>query len=106
MRIVLCNCSPQQASTLARVLVDEGLAACVNVLPAVRSYYRWEGVVQEDEEHTLLIKTSTEAVGRLSDRLRELHSYDLPEILVLKVDEAASDPGYLAWVRRLTEVLP
>jgi periplasmic divalent cation tolerance protein len=79
-------------------LVAERLAACVNILPGVTSVYRWQGDIEEDTEDTLLIKTRTDGVSALSDRIRELHSYDTPEIVVLEVDAAASDPRYVAWV--------
>ena len=103
MRLVWCNCSVEEADGLARALVEERLAACVNILSPVRSVYRWDGVIQVDVEHTLLIKTRTDRVAALADRIRELHSYDTPEIVVVPVDEAASDPRYVAWVREMTE---
>jgi periplasmic divalent cation tolerance protein len=99
VNVVLCNCSPDESARLGRALVEEGLAACVNVLPGVTSYYTWEGAVQADTEHTLLIKVAADRVAALSDRIRALHSYDVPEIVVLDVDVAASDPAYVAWVR-------
>jgi periplasmic divalent cation tolerance protein len=103
MRVVLCNCSPAESEGLARALVEEGLAACVNVLPGVRSFYRWQGELQEDGEHTLLIKTTEARAPALASRLRALHSYELPEILSLPVDESTSDPRYLRWVTEMTE---
>lgn len=84
------------AATLARAVVDEGLAACVNVLPQVRSFYRWDGAVQDEPEQQLVIKTHRDVVDRLEARVRELHPYDLPEFLVLAVD-AGSD-AYLRWI--------
>lgn len=106
MRVVLCNCQPDQAASLAHALVQEGLAACVNILPGVTSVYVWEGKVCEEIEATLLVKTTAAAVPALSDRIRALHSYDTPEILVLPVDEAASDPRYVAWVQRMVHLAP
>ena len=99
MVVVLCNCSPAEAPDLARALVVEGLAACVNILPGVRSVYVWQGELCEDEESTLLLKTPPERLEALSERIRLLHSYDTPEIVVLPVDVEASDPRYVAWVR-------
>jgi periplasmic divalent cation tolerance protein len=96
--IVLCNCAPAQAPALARALVEEGLAACVNVLPGVRSFYVWDGAVCDDQECTLLIKVPDANLAALSDRIRALHTYSTPEILVLPVDEARSDARYVAWV--------
>lgn len=102
MNLVLCNCDPAQADALARAVVEEGLAACVNALPGVVSTYVWDGAVQRETETTLVIKTVPERVDALSARLRALHSYDTPEILVLDVDAARSDPRYVAWVRAVT----
>jgi periplasmic divalent cation tolerance protein len=99
VRVVLCNCPPDAAEGIARALVSEGLAACVNVIPGVRSLYLWDGTLQEDAESTLLIKVAAERVGELAARARELHPYELPEIVALDVDVASSDPRYVAWVR-------
>lgn len=106
MKVVLCNCPVDVGSALARALVLEGLAACVNVLPGVTSVYRWQGEVCEDEEVTLLIKVAAVGVGRLADAIRGRHPYEQPEIVVLDVDTAASDPGYVAWVRAMTSAAP
>ena len=84
------------ASALARTLVEERLAACVNVLPLMTSIYRWQGGLEQEREQQLLIKTAPERVEALAARLRELHPYELPEFIVL--DGAASD-AYGAWVR-------
>ena len=102
MVVVLCNCSPDEAPTIARTLVEAKLAACVNLLAGVRSFYFWDGAVQDDRETTLLIKTPDDRVEALADRIRALHSYDTPEILVLSVDEARSDPRYVRWVTEST----
>ena len=96
VRVVLCNCTAEEARPLARALVEERLAACVNLLPGVTSVYRWEGALQEDEETTLLIKTTTEKYGALATRIQELHSYDVPEILSLDSAEVAE--SYARWV--------
>jgi len=84
------------ASALARTLVGERLAACVNLLPVMMSIYRWEGKVEESRERQLVIKTSAERVERLRERLAELHPYDVPEFLVVAV--ADGDARYLAWL--------
>jgi len=100
--VVLCTVPPRDAHRIAEALVEERLAACVNVLPALTSYYRWEGKMQQDEESLLLIKTTSDAYGRLERRLKELHPYSVPEILALPVREGSED--YLRWVLR--EVSP
>jgi periplasmic divalent cation tolerance protein len=89
-----------RAISLARALVDEGLAACVNVVPGVRSIYRWEGKVEEADEVLCLIKTRAEIFDRLRRRVAELHPYDVPEILSFAVDDGS--PAYLDWVRAAT----
>ena len=83
-------------AALARTLVDERLAACVNVLPAMASVYRWEGQVQTDREQQLIIKTSADQLPALQSRLHDLHPYDLPEFLVLPVSDGSK--AYLEWV--------
>lgn len=103
VKVVLCNCPPEEARPLARTLVSERLAACVNVLPGVASIYRWKGQIEEATEVTLLIKTADDTVLALGDRIRQLHSYDTVEILALPVDTAGSDPRYMAWVDSSTQ---
>jgi periplasmic divalent cation tolerance protein len=85
-----------RADTLARTLVDERLAACVNVHGAMMSTYRWKGAVEREPERQVVIKTTRERRPALEARLRELHPYELPEFVVLTAD--ASD-AYAAWVR-------
>ncbi|MEI6224322.1 MAG: divalent-cation tolerance protein CutA [Deltaproteobacteria bacterium] len=84
------------AAAIARTLVEEGLAACGNVVPGIRSIYRWEGKVQEDAEALLVIKTERRLVPELKLRLGELHPYQVPELLVLPVEDGL--PAYLEWV--------
>lgn len=84
------------AAALARTLVDEGLAACVNVLPVMTSVYRWKGAIEEDRELQLVIKTVATRLPELEQRLRELHPYELPELLVVPV--SGGSEAYLAWL--------
>lgn len=86
----------KDAAPLARALVDERLAACVNVLPAIRSFYRWEGAVHDEGEQQLVIKTLASAVPRLQARVQDLHPYDVPEFLVMPV--VAGSAAYLEWL--------
>lgn len=83
------------AAALARTLVEERLAACVNVLPAMTSVYRWKGQLEQDREQQLVIKTTAARVAALEARLRTLHPYELPELLVLG---AAAGAAYGAWL--------
>jgi periplasmic divalent cation tolerance protein len=85
---------------LARRLVDEGLAACVNLYAPMVSTYRWKGKVERDDERQIVIKTTRSRLAALEARLKLLHSYELPEFVVLQV-ESGSD-AYLDWVRDMT----
>jgi len=87
---------PEEAARLARVLVEERLAACGNVLPGLRSIYRWEGKVREEGEALLLLKTTRARFAALRDRLLALHPYEVPEVLALPVEAGAE--RYLGWV--------
>ena len=91
----IATAPPTEAAELARSLVDEGLAACVNILPGARSIYRWEGATHDDEEAVLLIKTARD-LESVKARFLELHSYDCPELLAFPVE--AGLPAYLQWV--------
>ena len=95
--IVHCTCADDaSAGSIARALVEEHLAACVSVLPGVRSTFRWHGETHTDEEVLLLIKTTREAYPALSARLLELHPYELPEIIA--VDVSVAHAPYAEWV--------
>lgn len=83
------------ADALARTLVDERLAACVNVLAPMTSTYRWQGTVERDAERQIVMKTAPERLAALEQRLRELHPYELPEFVVL---DATASAAYAAWV--------
>ncbi|MGB6053636.1 MAG: divalent-cation tolerance protein CutA [Burkholderiaceae bacterium] len=84
------------AEALARSLVQQGLAACVNILPAVKSVYRWQGALEQAEETTLLIKTGAGRYDELEAALRAAHPYALPEIIALPI--VAGLPAYLDWI--------
>ena len=81
---------------LARSLLQERLIACANLVPGVTSLYRWEGEVQEEDETLVVMKTRSELVPRLIARIPELHPYELPEVLALRVDDGL--PAYRRWV--------
>jgi periplasmic divalent cation tolerance protein len=87
---------PEKAAQIARALVEERLAACGNVVPGLRSIYRWEGKVQDDREALLLLKTTRARFEALRARVLALHPYQVPEVIALAV-EAGSAP-YLAWI--------
>lgn len=84
------------APRIARTLVEERLAACVNILPAMTSVYRWEEGVEQESEHQLVIKTARAQVPALWERLRDLHPYDVPEFVVLPIVDG--NDAYLKWI--------
>lgn len=88
--------SRENASLIARTLVEERLAACCNILPGMTSVYRWEESVQEDEELLLICKTRTAQFAQLERRVQDLHTYDVPEVIQLPV--TAGSAPYLAWI--------
>ena len=94
--IVLTTFGVGQALTVARVLVEEHLAACVNVLPAMTSIYYWKGAVQQAAEEQVVIKTTADRLADLEARVRQLHPYELPEFLVISADAASE--SYLRWI--------
>ncbi len=95
--VVLSTCPDETvARDLGRRLVESGRAACVNVIPGLRSIYRWQDRIEEDNEAMMLIKTVQERVDEITAWLEQEHPYALPEVVVLPV--TAGLPGYLKWV--------
>jgi periplasmic divalent cation tolerance protein len=92
--------SSEDAERIAEALVERELAACVNVLPGVRSFYRWKGALQRDDERLLVIKTRAERFEALREALVALHPYELPEVVALPV--SAGHAPYLDWISRGT----
>jgi periplasmic divalent cation tolerance protein len=88
--------SSEEALSIARTLVAEQLVACVNIVPRIRSIYRWKGDICDDEEQLFIMKTRTDLFPVLQNRIRELHSYEVPEIISFPVAEGF--PDYLNWV--------
>ena len=96
-QIVLTACPDAAcAERIARALVEEGLAACVNILPPMRSIYTWKGKIEDATEQLLVIKSATARFPALRDRLRSLHPYELPEIIAVPITDGL--PEYLAWL--------
>ena len=96
-RVVLTTAgSAEEALRIARALVERRLAACVNIVPKIESIYRWQGKVEEAQEYLLLVKTTENAFLRLSEALKELHSYELPECIAVTVTDGSLP--YLKWV--------
>ena len=88
------------AGEFGRTLVDERLAACVNLLPVMESIYRWEGKIEFEAERQLIIKTTSDKVSDLWDRVRELHPYEVPEFVVIPIVDG--NEAYLKWIRDST----
>jgi periplasmic divalent cation tolerance protein len=84
------------AAEFGRTLVDERLAACVNLLPVMESVYRWEGKIEFEAERQLVIKTSRDRLGDLWNRIRDLHPYEVPEFVVIPIVDG--NDAYLRWV--------
>jgi periplasmic divalent cation tolerance protein len=97
--VVFSACGSQdEAAQLARRLLEARLAACVNVIMQIRSYYWWKGKIEESSEWLLVVKTSRELFEQVRSVLEAAHSYELPEVLALPV--VAGSPNYLAWIDR------
>jgi periplasmic divalent cation tolerance protein len=100
VRIILATCSPDRAEGLAVQLLEEHLVGCCNILPGVRSLYWWEGELCRDEEVLMLMESAADRVEAATERMAELHPYDVPKIVVL--DPEHCDPRYLAWLHSVT----
>lgn len=88
--------SEEEARKIARYLVENRIAACVNIVPRVTSVYRWQGKIEEAQEWLLVIKTTAAAFEQLRRAIAQLHSYELPECISLPVDDGST--GYLEWI--------
>jgi periplasmic divalent cation tolerance protein len=96
-RIVLSTAgSEEEARKLAQHLVENRLAACVNIVPQIESVYRWQGKVESSREWLLIIKTTAERCGAVSSAIQELHSYDIPECVIVAIDDGSD--AYLEWI--------
>ena len=103
--VVLTNLPDRTAAEkLAASLIEQRVAACVNILAPCRSVYRWQDALQADEEHPMLIKTTTERYAALEAAIRAAHPYDLPEIVALPIERGL--PAYLNWIATETAATP
>ncbi|MEB3780389.1 MAG: divalent-cation tolerance protein CutA [Desulfurococcales archaeon] len=94
--VVLVTAPKGEGSRIARHIVEKRLAACVNIISNIRSFYWWEGKIQDDEEELLIIKTRRDFFEKLMDEVKRVHPYTVPEILALPV--VAGNPDYVKWV--------
>ena len=96
-RLVFCTCpNSQSADGLSRRLVETGLAACVNIVPGLRSVYQWQGKLESATEQLLMIKTRAEAYPELEKTICAHHPYEVPEVISVPIDTGL--PAYLAWI--------
>ena len=101
-RLVLCTCPDQEtALAIGGHLVQERLAACVSLVPGLTSIYRWQEAIEQAAEVLLLIKTTAARFDALSESLRRLHPYEVPEIIALPI--TTGSPDYLTWVTKCTQ---
>lgn len=92
--------SEDEAAKMAKVLVEETLAGCVNIVRGVRSIYSWQGKIEDESEALLVIKTRQELYGALEEKVREMHSYEVPEVIAFPIVEGSK--GYLDWLWDVT----
>jgi periplasmic divalent cation tolerance protein len=96
-RIVLTTCgSPEEADKIAQHLVAHRLAACVNLIPQIKSIYQWQGKVETAPEWLLLVKTTAEKFAEVGDAIRAMHSYELPECIAISIEDGSA--AYLQWI--------
>ena len=99
--MILCTASGvEEAENISRKLVDSGAAACCNIIPSISSIYIWEGKINRENEVLLIIKTSADSVDEVTQQIKEIHSYELPEIISIPVTGGSDD--YIKWVKSIT----
>lgn len=99
--IVLITCPPDESEKLAQTLVEERLAACVNIIAQVKSIYLWQGNVCNDSEQLLVVKSNRSAWDKLKERVKQLHSYEVPEIVLFSLEDGYKP--YIDWLNAATE---
>lgn len=91
----------KEGERISKILVAEGMVACVNIIPRVKSIYSWKGKVCEEKEAIMVIKTGRRRINELINNIKKLHSYEIPEILVFNVDKG--EKSYLKWLRGIAQ---
>ena len=100
LAIFVTASTEQEGVNIGRTLVEEGLAACANIVPHIRSVYRWKGKIWDEQEILIIIKSRLELFEKVRNRVRELHSYEVPEITAVKLTHG--DETYLQWIAEVT----
>ena len=98
--VLVTAASERQAGRIGRALVKAGLAACVNIVPGIRSIFRWEGKISEEREVLLIMKSRADLFGRLAREVERLHSYQVPEVIAFPIVQGTKN--YLAWIHKST----
>jgi periplasmic divalent cation tolerance protein len=99
--IIFCTtASEQEAADISKTVVEEGLAACANIIPQIRSIYRWKEEIWDKGETLIIIKSREELFEKIRSRIKELHSYEVPEIAAVPLDKG--DAAYLQWIEAVT----
>lgn len=98
--VLITALKEEEAAEIAKAIVEDKIAACVNIVRNIRSIYRWQGKIEDDNEVLMIVKTRRDLFGSLEERVKELHSYSVPEILALPVIEGSED--YLSWLKEET----
>ncbi len=101
--VYITTSNKEEARNIGRKLVEERLAACVNIIDGMESIYQWEGEIQEDKECVLIVKTPYHNVDKLTDRVKELHRYDCPCIISVPILEQEGNEGYQQWLLEETQ---
>lgn len=101
MRMLLCTCPQESADSIADAILKDRLAACVNIVPGIKSKYWWKGQLNTDNESLLIMKTRGDLVADLIARVKEVHPYEVPEIIAFEIREGNAD--YLKWIDEETK---
>jgi periplasmic divalent cation tolerance protein len=98
--VLMTASNEEEAAKIAHAVVDSGLAGCVNIVKGVRSIYRWKGKIEDEAEVLMIAKTAKDKFGELSKKVKEMHSYTVPEIIAFPIVEGSRE--YLDWLRDAT----
>ena len=99
--IIFCTtASEQEAAVISKTVVEEGLAACANIIPKIRSIYRWKEEIWDEKETLIMIKSREDLFEKIRSRIRELHTYEVPEITAVQLEKG--DAAYLQWIEAVT----